>query len=180
MPRRKGVLAAALCVALLAVTGCETRIPKEALQLTPDSLQRRQVQTRVFETDDEAELLSASAGLLQDLGFTLDESETELGVLVASKQRDATEAGQVAGAIMIAVLFGTYVATDDVQKIRAALITRDLKGERRGTAVRLTLQRIVWNTDGQISRTEPLDDPEMYQEFFSKLSKAVFLDAQEL
>ncbi len=180
MPRGKGVLAAALCVALLAVTGCETRIPKEALQLTPDSLQRRQVQTRVFETDDEAELLSASAGLLQDLGFTLDESETELGVLVASKQRDASEAGQIAGAIMIAIVFGAYLPTDDVQKIRAALITRDLGGERRGTAVRLTLQRIVWNTEGEISRTEPLDDPAMYQEFFAKLSKAVFLDAQEL
>jgi hypothetical protein len=161
----------------LALVACQQTVPKAALQLSPDSLQRRQAQTRVFETTDEAELLSASAALLQDLGFTLDESEVDLGVIVASKDRDATEAGQVVGAV--AVLFGARVPVDDEQKIRAALVTRKLE-ERSGYAVRLTIQRIVWNTDGKVSRTEPLDDAEIYQEFFDKLSKSVFLEAQEL
>ena len=165
-------------LAALMVAGCEASIPKEALQLTPDSLARRQVQTRVFETTNEAELLAASAHLLQDLGFNLDESEVELGVVVASKDRDATEAGQVAASILLALL-GVAMPWDDEQKIRASIITRELK-ERNGYAVRLTMQRIVWNTQNQISKTEPLDDPKMYQEFFAKLSKAVFLEAQEL
>jgi hypothetical protein len=165
-------------LAALMVAGCEASIPKEALQLTPDSLARRQVQTRVFETTNEAELLAASAHLLQDLGFNLDESEVELGVVVASKDRDATEAGQVAASILLALL-GVAMPWDDEQKIRASVITRELK-ERNGYAVRLTMQRIVWNTQNQISKTEPLDDPKMYQEFFAKLSKAVFLEAQEL
>ena len=165
-------------LAALMVAGCEASIPKEALQLTPDSLARRQVQTRVFETINEAELLAASAHLLQDLGFNLDESEVELGVVVASKDRDATEAGQVAASLLLALL-GVAMPWDDEQKIRASIITRELK-ERNGYAVRLTMQRIVWNTQNQISKTEPLDDPKMYQEFFAKLSKAVFLKAQEL
>lgn len=166
-------------VGALVLAACQQSVPKEALQLSPDSLQRRQAQTRVFETGDEAELLSASAGLLQDLGFTLDESEVDLGVIVASKNRDATEVGQVVGAVAVAVLLGTRVAVDDEQRIRAALVTRKLE-DRRGYAVRLTMQRIVWNTDGQVSKTEPIDDERIYQEFFDKLSKSVFLEAQEL
>ena len=177
MARRLSKLIVIGLVALM-VAGCEASIPKEALQLTPDSLARRQVQTRVFETTNEAELLAASAHLLQDLGFNLDESEVELGVVVASKDRDATEAGQVAASLLLALL-GVAMPWDDEQKIRASIITRELK-ERNGYAVRLTMQRIVWNTQNQISKTEPLDDPNMYQEFFAKLSKAVFLEAQEL
>jgi hypothetical protein len=172
----KNIVALIICTGVLAA--CAQTVPKEALQLSPDSLERRQTQTRVFETDNEAELLSASAALLQDLGFNLDESEMDLGVLVASKDRDATEADQVALSIALAAL-GVYLPWDDEQKIRAAVITRQLK-DRNGFAVRLTMQRIVWNTQGQVSKTEPLDEPVMYQEFFSKLSKAVFLEAQEL
>lgn len=161
------------------LSACAQTIPREALQLSSDSLERRQTQTRVFETNNESELLSASAALLQDLGFNLDESEVGLGVIVASKDRDATEAGQVAASIITAALLGVAVPWDNEQRIRAAVITRKL-GNRAGFAVRLTMQRIVWDTQGQVSQTEPLDDPEMYKEFFSKLSKAVFLEAQEL
>ena len=176
---RRAVRLAGAVACALVIAACQQTVPKEALQLSADSLQRRQAQTRVFETTDEAELLSASAALLQDLGFTLDESEVGLGVIVASKNRDATEVGQVVGSVAMAVLFGAHVPVDDEQKIRAALVTRRLK-ERDGYAVRLTMQRIVWNTDGKVSKTEPLDDAQMYAEFFDRLSKSVFLEAQEL
>ena len=169
----------AIGFALIVVAGCQSTTPTEALQLAPDSLERRQTQTRVYETGDEAELLSASAALLQDLGFNLDESEVDLGVIVASKERDAEEAGQIVGSILLAVLLGVDKPWDDNQKIRAAVVTRKLE-ERNGYAVRLTMQRIVWNTRGQVSKTEPLDQPEMYREFFDKLSKSVFLESQEL
>ncbi len=176
---RTSRVSAAVGFALLFVAGCQSATPTEALRLAPDSLERRQTQTRVFETTDEVELLSASAALLQDLGFNLDESEVELGVIVASKERDAKEAGQIAGAIVLAVLLGVNMPWDDDQKIRASVVTRKLE-ERNGYAVRLTMQRIVWNTRRQVSKAEPLDEPEMYREFFDKLSKSVFLEAQEL
>ena len=176
---RTSYVSAAVGFALLIVAGCQSTTPTEALSLAPDSLERRQTQTRVYETDDEVELLSASAALLQDLGFNLDESEVDLGVIVASKERDAKEAGQIAGSILLAVLLGVDKPWDDNQKIRASVVTRKLE-ERDGYAVRLTMQRIVWNTRGQVSKTEPLDQPEMYREFFDKLSKSVFLEAQEL
>ena len=171
-----------LSVVLLAGTlaACAVRVPKEALQLTPESLQQRQTQSRYFDTDDEAAILSASAAVLQDLGFNLDESETDLGVLVGSKQRDATEVGQVVGAIVLAIFTGAVMPIDDHQKIRASLVTKPSGEEEKRITVRITFQRIVWNTDGGISKYQSIDDPETYQEFFSKLSKSVFLEAHAI
>ncbi len=164
--------------ALISLVACNQTIPKEALQLSQESFALRQLQTRAFDTSDEKSLLVAGAGVLQDLGFNIDESEINLGVIVASKDRDATEAGQIAGAIFMAVMFGVNTPVDKNQKIRASLITNPINTKQIN--LRVTLQRIIWNTQGQVSRTESITQPEIYQEFFSKLSKSVFLEANEI
>ncbi len=169
-----------LFISAIILFGCAKKIPKEALQLTPESLKLRQLQTRRFDSKDEKALLAAGAGVLQDLGFTLDESEPELGIIVASKDRSAVETGQVIGAVILMALIMVPIPWDKTQKIRASLVTRPAGTDDESTLVRVTFQRIVWNTQGQISKTEPLDEPEFYQEFFARLSKAVFLDAHEL
>ncbi|MBE2191333.1 MAG: hypothetical protein IAE63_04050 [Alphaproteobacteria bacterium] len=167
-----------LTMMCLFIASCTETIPKSALQLSGDSLQLRQLQTRSFSSSNENKILLAGAGVLQDLGFNIDESETRLGVIVGSKDRDATEAGQIAGAVFMAVMFGANMPVDKNQKIRASLITRPSgKGK---TNLRITLQRVVWNTQGQISRTESISDPEVYRDFFSKLSKSIFLEANEI
>lgn len=167
-------------LAAVILLGCKQTIPKEALQLSVTSLEDRQMQTRKFETKDEEALLASSAGVLQDLGFNLEESETKLGLLVGSKDRDAMEAGQVAGAIVMAALFGVSVPVDEKQKIRISVATKAIDEAKTKHAVRVTFQRIVWNTQGGVSKTEMLKDPVMYQKFFEKLSKSVFLEAHSI
>jgi len=171
---------AGLLIAGVLIAGCQQGIPKEALQLTPQTLSDRQMQTRKFETRDEKLLLQASAGLLQDTGFNIDESETSLGVIVGSKDRDAMETGQVVMAVILAGLFGVYTPIDDEQKIRASIVTRGYGDEDTPsyTSVRVTFQRIVWDTQGKINKVQRLNEPKMYQEFFDRLSKAVFLEAR--
>jgi len=159
------------------VTGCAGRIPRAALAMNPQTLEFRERSTRRFETTDESRILAASAALLQDLGFAIDDSETELGLIVASKERSAVEGGQVAAKIAYAVLFQADLPIDAQQKLRASVVTRPKGGE---IAVRVTFQRIVWNDRGQVSKLELLDDPGMYQEFFDKLSKSVFLEAHKI
>ena len=75
----------------LLVVACQTTLPETALQLPPESMQDRAMQTRRFDGISEADLLSACAGVLQDLGFNLDEAEAPLGLIVASKDRSALE-----------------------------------------------------------------------------------------
>jgi hypothetical protein len=165
---------------LFMTVSCVTTVPPEALKLDKQSLEQRQIQTRVFDTEDEGKILSACAALLQDLGFNIDESETECGVLVASKQRSAKDAGQIAGMILVAALTGAAMPVDDTQKMRASIVTRPFGEDSERIAVRVTFQRIVWNTKGKICRKEGLTEPEIYQEFFSKLSKSIFLEAHEI
>ena len=166
-------------ISIFLITGCQT-IPKDALTLSPESLAERQMQTRKYETKDEGKILSACAGLLQDMGFNFDESETELGLITSSKMRSAENAGQIAGAILVALLGGGAMPVDKEQKMRACVVTRPVGDQGKSIAVRVTFQRIVWNTQGQVTKSESLIDPAIYQEFFDKLSKAIFLEGQEI
>ena len=179
MPRKARISLLPIVLAGILV-GCTPTIPKEALQLSPESMQDRRLQTRRFDTQDELKLMSASASLLQDIGFLIDESETRLGVIVASKERSAVRAGQVVASVILAILIGAAIPIDMHQKMRASVVTHPGGKDAKSTAVRVTFQRIVWNDRGQISKRERLNTPEIYQEFFSKLSKAVFLEAHEL
>jgi len=166
-------------VTILLVAGCQA-IPKDALTLSPESLAERQMQTRKYETKDEERILSACAGLLQDMGFNIDESETKLGLISSSKMRGAANAGQIAGAVLVALLGGGSMPVDKEQKMRASVVTRPVGERGEYVAVRVTFQRIVWNTKGQVTKSESISDPAIYEEFFSKLSKAIFLEGQEI
>jgi hypothetical protein len=175
----KQVFGISLIIILTSLTlfACQKSIPREALMLTPEALADRQLQTRVFETNNENKLLEASAALLQDLGFTIDESEVQCGVIVCSKDRKVTEFYDVGLSILASLFFIDYEYATR-QKVMASLVTRPLFENR--IAVRITFQHLVWDTKKDLVKNERINEPEIYQEFFSKLSKSVFLTAQEI
>lgn len=157
--------------------GCANRPPRTALAMRDQMLEFRQRSTRRFLTENEELILSGCAGVLQDLGFTIVDSETDLGFILATKDRTAVEGGQVAGKVLVAILLRADVPIDRNQTFRVSIVTRSAGSE---TAVRVTFQRIVWNDRNQVSKLEPIEEPEVYQEFFDRLSKSVFLEAQQL
>lgn len=179
---RRLLLIACICV----VGSCqpEPQTATQALTLAPESMAQRQAQTRLFDTADENAILSASAALLQDLGFLIDETSGSIGLLVASKNRTAEDSGQVAGQVFLSLLAAAAGTRYDPvwekdQKIRASVTVRRAgTGER--TAVRVTFQRVVWNNNRLISRVETLSDAELYTVFFDRLAQSIFLEAHEL
>ncbi len=167
---------AATCVLLLllvcSLSSCVHQMPKDALALSPESLKDRQLQTRLFDTTDEAMLLTASAAVLQDSGYTIEESEVALGVIVASRDRDVTETHS-------AVCFFCFgVPYDQRQRVFVSLVSTPVDDNR--TAVRITFQHMVWNNQNAIVKNEQIRDSQIYQQFFAKLSKSVFLIANEI
>jgi hypothetical protein len=176
---------------MLALAACESAPAPPPFELPADSDQHRAAETRFFATRDPNELLSASAAVLQDLGFHVEESVRELGFLRAAKERSAREHGQeIWRAVTLILSFGKLLMPIDLeQKIAATLVARpaDAAGDR--WEVRVEFYRVIWQGDGKADDAylppggqtmQMVRDPEVYQQFFARLSKAVFLEAYTL
>lgn len=168
--------------------------------LSPDSPAHKAMQTRLFETPSSDELLSASAAVLQDLGFQITESARDLGFLRAAKERSAREYSQEIQRLVIALLTltasgftGTNVMivnpVDLHQQINASMIAQPVQDDDKRQEVRILFYRLVWKGEGSSGdqqippgqqKMEMIRDPEIYQQFFFKLSKAVFLEAHKI
>ena len=152
----------------------------DVLKLTSDSMSLRQMQTRKYEISDQSKVIESAVGLLQDDGFNIEEINSDLGVILGSKNREAVEAGQVAGAIIVAVIFGVSIPIDKEQKMSASIVVSKAPSDPNSTIVRVTFSRLVWNTANELSKAQRLEEPEIYQTFFSKVSKSLFLTEQQI
>lgn len=196
---RRSERAAALA-ALLALAGCAQTEPGELLRLSPESAANQAMQTRRFDTSGERELLSASAAVLQDLGFQVTESEPDVGFLRATKERSAREYGQeLTRGLVLALSVALSVAgrgnalvlmpVDLHQQINASLVARPVDAHGRRHEVRVLFYRLVWRSDGQSGdlyippgeqKMQMIRDAGIYQQFFARLAKAVFLEAHRI
>ena len=174
-----------MVMSIFIFIGCAT-VPKDILKPSEDYLARRQIQMRKYDTTDYATIYSAVAGVLQDLGFTLDESESKIGLVVSSKEAKAVDPGQTTAAVVLDILSaigGTAtdytMQADATQLVRASVITKP-SIEGNNTVVRVTFQRIVYNRYGEINRLETVNEEEIYQTFYEMLSKAIFLEAHKI
>lgn len=75
------------CFALLA--GCATTTPVD-ISGSATQLEARQIQTRQYDTLDEALTMRSVIATLQDLGFTVDQADTELGTITATRYHEYT------------------------------------------------------------------------------------------
>lgn len=189
---------------LAGCAGSSRTTPIEFFQLKPESSANRAIQTRIFETRDSDEILSASAAVLQDLGFQITEVDRSLGFLRGAKERSAREYGQEISRSLVAFFSfalsalslsnaTTMIPVDLQQQINATLIAVPLASTTRGEAfrneVRIVFYRLVWKSDGRFGNTyippgeqkmEMIRNAEIYQQFFARLSKSIFLEAQKI
>ncbi len=184
----RGFLLVLLIFAFGSLSGCNS-LPDDAFRLSETSLETRQLQTRHYENVAEDQILSASVGLLQDLGYTLDELDKELGVISASKKANATNEVQVVGRVAADVLGcvvtyllkcnnKNYKKTDAIQDVRLTLVVLPQFKDEATHSVRVTMQRIVWDRANRVSKQATIIDTGVYQEFFSKLDKSIFLEKE--
>ena len=78
------MIAACAGLAILA-GGCQTNSKSQILATEESQVQLRQIQTRAFDTTDEAKTLRTAIATLQDLGFVIDKADEELGAVSGTK-----------------------------------------------------------------------------------------------
>lgn len=146
--------------AILVLSGCQTVAdPGAGFVTSISTAQQRQLDSRGFDTNDELLVLNATVGLLQDLGFKLDETDRNAGLVSGSKGYDR----------------GSRMYGSD---IRVTVTTMPLNGG--GLRVRATFQDILAGRDPRFYRAAPVSDPAIYADFFDKLSQSLFLEAHSL
>jgi hypothetical protein len=183
---RSRAACAPVLLAAAVLAACATGAGIEQVQPRAELAADRQLQTRRFEGIGEEKLLAASIGVLQDLGFTIKLSNSEMGIAAGVRDREAKAPDQRAGVVVLMILLAvagkqpppSSVAVKEEQTVRVLLTTRPVPGSSGAHEVRVTFHRylrqpLVWEADS-------LRDPRLYEGFFELLSRAIFLEAHRL
>lgn len=140
----------------------------------------RAAQSTRLRVREEQRVLAEVTQTLQDLGFNIEESAPAYGVLAGAKERDATEAGQIAGQVALTIALALIGAQynpvwDTDQVIRVTVTTRPLPPEE--THLRVSFERIVTNNQG-FSRVELLTEADYAQGFHETVRQGLMLSGR--
>ena len=73
---------------IITIGGCQLDSRQQVLLVDKSQVALRSVQSRVFDTSDRALTLRTIIATLQDLGFTVDKVDQEIGIVSATKAGD--------------------------------------------------------------------------------------------
>ena len=143
-------------------------------------LQNRQINTKSFNINNKNFVVNAIVQTLQDLGFNISESEKNLGLITATKNKEINPTVQVVGMVALTTLLNsknipydtTNIVYDVKQKIHITVSTRQTNNSF--VDVQVLFARTIWNNLEQ-SRLEIIDDKDIYKSFFDKLEHSLFL-----
>lgn len=187
--------------ALLVIAAAHFATPAAALQTSPQPMlplfQQNPtspadlaVQSRRFHTVDRQLLLDAAAAILQDMGYTLTDTSAQVGSLGATRRAEVegagaahaiAEAAVVTLSLLLSVATGEDMVTDlpeqVAQLIYLSLLIEPDSADTGWTTVRLSIDRdMIYDNGNTIPDHTEL--PLLYSEFFERLSRAVFLEAE--
>lgn len=185
-PKVKRIVRRAIpvCFAGLMLPGCahqwgsELQMNSESQILMSDRSQvrLRSIQSRVFDTTDRLKIMQAAVAAMQDLYFTIDVLDENLGIISGKKLFHADGEPEVDPTYYLystdeLIIFNTNFRTWGPFNYRHDLtrmtITVRPKEETR-SLVRVSVQYAI----------RAVEDPEMYQKFFKTLEQSLFISGQ--
>lgn len=168
--------AARRCLLLLGIAAltaaCAPSIPP-----TKSQLEVREFQTYTFDTADSKLVMKAMFNALQDDGYVVRNAVIELGLITATKEIDLAPGrslDSIGGGI-----FGWQEAPA-FAKLQVNDFTGNVTEFGQQTRIRISFQRKVLDSRGQIIEVRAIQDPAFYRDFFSRIDKSVYLQKEHL
>lgn len=146
--------------------------------ITPmTQLEKRQFQTRTYESNDKPLVMKAMLNVLQDEGFIVYNANPLLGFIYGVKDFDTSDPN-----IDISKEFGLSKSRLNMNGIKVATIetTANITEYGKSMRVRVNFKRKLLNVYGNAQFIDDVNDESYYQEFFSKVDKAIFLQKQKI
>ncbi|MGA9750187.1 MAG: hypothetical protein WBS54_00180 [Acidobacteriota bacterium] len=157
-----------LLCGLILLAGCAAKKPVQS------QLQIREFQTRTFSDTDMKLAMKAMMNVLQDDGFIIKQGSLELGLLSAEKQVDVESHGEAFWAVFFA---GSQARYKKNSVFECSVNVSDFGSAAR---VRANFQMRLINNKGELMEVQRVEDAAYYQDFFSKVDKALFLAKEKL
>lgn len=183
---------------------CSTNCVLAKRAKTLSQLERREIETHIYDTSDTDRVMKSAINTLQDSGFVIQEIEQELGYLRARKvfKKRYVNKGRVVGNSLWLGLVTTYAVfsygagagymAEPAMHIsnelhdKTVVVDSNVNVEKYGknkTKVRFVLvQKVLQNADGYSfvksapTRIIRIYTPKVYQEFFAQLDKSIFYE----
>ncbi|MCH9633059.1 MAG: hypothetical protein S4CHLAM6_14100 [Chlamydiae bacterium] len=156
-------------VALSMLTGCfGSRVPLPARS----QLEVRQMQTHVFDVSDFKLVMKAMLNVLQDEGFVVRNVHLDLGFLTSTKEVDVEDKSSR--------LWTAVFGTPDTrwQKTQVIDATANITEHGKQTKVRVNFQIKQLDNFGNVITVSQIQEAVYYQDFFSKVSKSIFIQEE--
>ncbi len=147
------------------------------------SLETRALQTRSYPASDTKSVMKAVLATLQDDGFLVRSADTELGLITATKEgvRPVGDAARLGRIMFIAVTYGMGALlpgpSSGASVLEATANVTDGGGETR---LRVSFQLKVLDGNQRLKQVQSLNEPALYQEFFTKIGRSLFLVTEKV
>ena len=169
----KAIISTAFCL-VLALTWSGTGFSQGA-SAAPErtQLEIRQIQTRTFDTQDQVLVMKAVLNVLQDDGFIVNNANSELGLISASKEipTEKIEKSEMRRR------FGVHIHAHFVLIEASATVSPF----DRQTRVRTNFQVKFFDDDRKkLLTVSQLLEGNFYQEFFFKVDKGIFIQKEKI
>ncbi len=144
-----------------------------SLDVDHSALELRQFQKKAFNSNNEIEVMKTAISTLQDLGFTVKNANSDLGIINAEMQISDSSA------------FSQYMQSWIFEETTIASVkhldaTLNIEKIQDNVIIRASFVTKALNKVGGIIRSEPILDPKFYQDFFNRIDKSLFLKLNKL